>query len=433
MASVITRIVDAVRQKLQRNAEARENARALEATRLYWGDDVALRLADLLRSIETKASGRVQVLSLAQFRAHIGDFWETYQSRILLIAETTIARMIGKGNTFIPQGEDAWLLLFPELDPQEARARADEIAARIGEKLVGEQFSPDPPPPPLSVLLDSAGVLRADGSLDGAALHAAIERARRPAPKPATPPPPKPAAKPAAAPKVALNIVLRPAWSLENETIDTYALRALGPADEDMIADPQTVFTAPVALELCAAAGNLLYLMDARKMRGRLVLPLPFAMFFATAGEDLRKALLNIPQRLRLHHLRVDAVRIPAATPVADAATLREALRPLVREVGLGLDDANADNPLLALEHAVFVVDFSAQRTPDVQQFHETVGGLRLATRQRLAVTGLRSKSLVVAAMNMGCDEIGGPGLAVDQRQLPERLSVLPKRDFMSP
>ena len=77
--------------------------------------------------------------------------------------------------------------------------------------------------------------------------------------------------------------MLRPAWSRENETIDTFALRALGPTGEDFVGDPHSVFTAPVALELCAAVGNLLYLMDARKMRGRLVLPLPFALLRSSA------------------------------------------------------------------------------------------------------------------------------------------------------
>ncbi len=435
MASIITRIVDAVRQRRQRDAEAREDARALEESRRYWSDDVALTLADLLNDTSTKASGRVQVLSLAQFRGHIGDLWEVYQSRILMIAETTIARMIGKGNTFIPQGDDAWLLLFPGIEQEEARGRADEIAARIGEKLVGAAFSPDPPPPPLTVLLDTAGVVRADGTLDGKALSAAIERAKRPAPKaPPTPPQQKAAARPASAPpKTAFEIMMRPAWSRENENIDTYALRAMGSRGEDIIGDPQSVFTVAVALELCAAAGNLLYLMDARKLRGRLVLPLPFQMFFAPAGEELRKALANIPQKLRLHHLRVDAVRMPAATAIGDVATLREALRPMVREVGLVLEEPNADNPLLALEHATFVYDVPPSQRFDDREFHEAVAGLRIATKQRVAITGLRSKSLIATAMNIGFDEVGGPGLAVDQRQLPERLLTLPKRDFISP
>ena len=53
-----------------------------------------MTLAELLRGTETKASGRVQLLTLADFRAHIGGLWDTYGDKIVLIAESTIARMI---------------------------------------------------------------------------------------------------------------------------------------------------------------------------------------------------------------------------------------------------------------------------------------------------------------------------------------------------
>ena len=67
--------------------------------RVYWDDSVALTLSNLVQETETRASGRVQVISLADFREAVGELWAKYQSRILLIAESTISRMIGKGNT----------------------------------------------------------------------------------------------------------------------------------------------------------------------------------------------------------------------------------------------------------------------------------------------------------------------------------------------
>jgi len=93
--------------------------------RVYWDDGVTLTLSNLAQETETRASGRVQVISLADFRAAIGELWEKYQNKILIIAESTIGRMIGKGNTYIPQGEDTWLLLFPGLSSDKAQQRAD--------------------------------------------------------------------------------------------------------------------------------------------------------------------------------------------------------------------------------------------------------------------------------------------------------------------
>ena len=147
--------------------------------RVYWDDSVALTLSNLVQETETRASGRVQVISLADFREAVGELWEKYQSRILLIAESTISRMIGKGNTFIPQGEDAWLLLFMGLPNDKAQDRADTIAATIGEKLVGAQFTAHELPLPQASKLDLTGALNADGSFNLEAVKQAISRVRK--------------------------------------------------------------------------------------------------------------------------------------------------------------------------------------------------------------------------------------------------------------
>src|SRR5436190_1016005 len=78
----------------------------------YWDGEIELTLSKLVRETETRASGRVQLLSLASFHDDIGELWEQYRDRILLIAETTISKRIGRGNTFIMQDEETWLLLF---------------------------------------------------------------------------------------------------------------------------------------------------------------------------------------------------------------------------------------------------------------------------------------------------------------------------------
>src|SRR5437868_6002196 len=77
----------------------------------YWDHDIEMTLTSLVRESETRASGRVQLLSLASFRDDIGELWDQYQDRILMIADTTIARRLGRGNTYIVQDEETWLLL----------------------------------------------------------------------------------------------------------------------------------------------------------------------------------------------------------------------------------------------------------------------------------------------------------------------------------
>ncbi len=405
----------------------------LGAGKRYWDDTVALTLADLVKEGQTKASGRVQILSLAEFRTHIGPLWEQYADHVLLIAETTIGRMIGKGNTFIPQSEDSWLLLFPGMPALDAADHADMIAAKIGEKLVGEKFSETDPPLPRAAQLDMSGVVRADGSLDLEALRANITKARdSQKPKPIVAAPPPRAAT--AAPRAELKIVLRPAWSAAINTVDTFALRAIGGAGEDLVCDPATVYTASVAAELCAVAGRLVGEMEKRQIRGRIVLPVSHAMMTGTGGEGFRKALLLIPQQARLMHLRVDVVRLPLRTPLDTLVNVREALRPLVREVGLEIDLFALNHPMFALEHVTLTADPSFAHGWDDRQLAETLAVVRQkATRQRLAVTGLRTRTQVAGALKAKVDEVGGTGVMGELTALPDRLQVLPAHTLSSP
>ena len=108
----------------------------------------------------------------------LGDAWDRYKKKVLIIAENTIGRMIGKGNTYIPQDEDSWLLLMPALSEHEAQLKADEIAMVLGEKLVGERFEEKEPPLPQTAKVDLAQALNPDGSFNSTAMRNAVKRAR---------------------------------------------------------------------------------------------------------------------------------------------------------------------------------------------------------------------------------------------------------------
>src|SRR4051812_36585814 len=65
--------------------EEQEDTRYVAQSRRYWDDSVALTLTDLVRQEQSKASGRVQTINLADFRSAIGaELWVQYQERILL-------------------------------------------------------------------------------------------------------------------------------------------------------------------------------------------------------------------------------------------------------------------------------------------------------------------------------------------------------------
>lgn len=143
-----------------------------------WDDSLSLTLSQIATDTMTKASGRVQVITLAHLRHALGEEWEKHRARVLIVAETTIGRMIGKGNTYIPQDEDSWLLLMPALSETEAEDKADAIATSLGEKLIGERFAEREPPMPQAAKIDLASIMRPDGSFDLEAAKLSVRRAR---------------------------------------------------------------------------------------------------------------------------------------------------------------------------------------------------------------------------------------------------------------
>ncbi len=107
---------------------------------MSWEDELGLTLGTLLANQESKSYGTVQAITLDEFRDSLGDMWEKYEKNIVLIADTTVERMLGKAHTVIRQDEETWLLVTPDLTETEAAHFAQSIAASIGEKLIGARF-----------------------------------------------------------------------------------------------------------------------------------------------------------------------------------------------------------------------------------------------------------------------------------------------------
>jgi hypothetical protein len=411
--------------------------------RVYWGDDVALALSNLAQETETRASGKVQVITLADFREAVGELWDKYQSRILLIAESTIGRMIGKGNTYIQQGEDAWILLFFGLNESDAQKRADAIAANLGEKLLGAQFSVEEPPLPATAKLDLADTLNADGSINMEALKASVSRIRQAqiskvVARSRTPPAARPGASTIApVPRShadKLRTFYRPAWRAETENVDTFFFRAAPQGGVNIYSDDAPPTGEATIIDLTkTAAADFVAMCDAG-LQAKLSLPLPFEMLQGQAFPEIKRIISNLKQRDRLLRLRVEIVRIPANATADVLVAMREAFRPFVREVAFLVDLNVPNEQALVPDHIMLGADVTtAPATSDEAIFQSMLMFRQRAGRRGTYILGLHGRTQIVRAVSAGMAEIGGTTFMEDVKRLPHRISVLARDEIMTP
>jgi hypothetical protein len=417
-----------------------------------WNDDLDLSLGRLVTETETKASGRLQVLTLAHLRAELGDGWDRYKDRVLLIAETTIGRMIGRGNTFIPQDEDSWLLLMPSLSEHEAELRADEMARVLGEKLVGARFEEKEPPLPQTAKVDLGAALNDDGSFNTGAMKAAVKRARLVlAAKDARRPSQElDKSKSAKAPVFAttasyaqaslfprLSMIYRPQWVAETESFAVYVMRAFTDTAEPVFgpsAPPQiqAALNDATIIDLAKAAFADFTGMAQRGLRATYVLPVPFAVMTRKLGAVFMRALAALPQKERLMHMRIELVNVPIGANVQALIDVREVFRGRVKDVAFLMDLDALNDAVLALDHVALGVEMRTDSAvPDAELGGHLAAFRRRAGSRRSYVMGLRSRGHVALAVQCGLDEISGPGLVDDVRHLPDRATVAYRQDLL--
>ncbi len=445
--AALTSALSHVRAAIRRFAGVQEEE-TIESARVYWDDGVALALTDLVQEAETRASGRVQVITLGGFRDVIGELWDKYEQRILLITETTIARMIGKGNTFIAQDKDTWLLLFPALSEPEALQRADAIAARIGEKLVGAQFTEVPPPLPETSKLDLSGALNADGSLNIERVRAAVENVRRATSlgpgagkgaikKPAKPPRPAgivPAKSDLSAKSevTQLTVSFRPAWNAETQSLSSYFFRAAKPDGSDIFAPGTAPPNDATMLDLLAAATRAFSEMCEQGLRATLTIPIPLPTLRGPACPEIQKLIANLPQRDRLMHLRVEITHVPARIGAESLVPIRELFRPYTRDVAFLLDLFAPADQVLALDHVVVGIELSRNtRHSEDAIFQAMLVFRQRAGQRRTYALGLASRSQVAHAVTANIAEVGGTGVAADVKKLPDQVTVIRRQDLL--
>ena len=412
--------------------------------RVYWDDGVTLTLSNLAQETETRASGRVQVISLADFRAAIGDLWEKYQNKILIISESTTGRMMGKGNTCIPQGDDAWLLLFPGLPSDKAKQRADAIAASIGEKLMGAQFTAHELPIPAAAKLDFTGALNADGSLNMEAVKNAISkikqaqistvvagtRGAKSAPRPLV----SPAGTITRSAAEQLKPFFHQAWCAETESIDLFLFRAGDEDGQDVYGEDTSPMNDATALDLTKSATMTFVGMCDAGLQAKMGVPVPFSALHGAALADIQRLIANLRQRDRLLRLPLEVVQIPPQATADMLVAIRELFRPYVREVAFLVDLLSPNEQALVLDHVKLGTDATALAgTSDEQIFRDMLIFRQRAGRRGTYVTGLKTRGHLRRAIGAGIAEVGGASLTEDIKRLPHRVAIVPREQLLAP
>lgn len=84
------------------------------------------------------SAGKMQLLQLDEIRAEMGDRWQELAAKVYDIAEQVMSRRLAPTDVFAPYEDGSYLLLFAELDEEEARLKAAAIAREIHDRLLGE-------------------------------------------------------------------------------------------------------------------------------------------------------------------------------------------------------------------------------------------------------------------------------------------------------
>lgn len=421
-----------------------------------WNDNsLELTLGTLLTNKESKSLGTVQAITLSDFRDSLGDLWERYEKNILVIAETSIDRALSKGQTVIQQDPETWLMVTPDLTPEQAEKFATTIASSIGEKLMGARFETEneADPTPQTGRVDLSDALSEDGSINREAIQKAVANARasiaaknareqrqknrlESVQVKAHAKDKKPVADSKPGVTVAetgLKLSYWPCWTAEAQSIDTFICRPVGqdglsPFERD---DPSLVAANAVAVaRACAVALNS---MVKEGVRAKLVVPIPLVAILSPKQRQVLQALQKLQEKHRFLFLRPEIVRVPHSISTPALLTARDALRPLARDVGILTDLFNPNKAVLSVSGMIIGCDAEKQQAASAADLLKALSQFKTAVQPRASyVLGLSEEAAVKHAATIGFSEIGGPGLRERLRRTPQTTEPLSTDDLLS-
>lgn len=100
----------------------------------------SLLWAHLTAENPDSAAARIHVVSMGEIKAAFGAAeWARLSGKAMMIAESAIRARLGPKDQFCRRGDDAFLLLFADVLPEQAEERVDIIVADIRRHLLGAQ------------------------------------------------------------------------------------------------------------------------------------------------------------------------------------------------------------------------------------------------------------------------------------------------------
>jgi hypothetical protein len=86
--------------------------------------------------------GQVQLIGLSKFRGVFGAEWPAIRDKARAIASAAIERRLVKGDVFTLYGDEDYLILFASLPEREAQIKCAMIAEEVSKRLIGESADP---------------------------------------------------------------------------------------------------------------------------------------------------------------------------------------------------------------------------------------------------------------------------------------------------
>ena len=97
-----------------------------------------VRLQRIIADNPKATAGKLQLLDLESLKEAVGERWQEVAERAAGIAEQVISHRLAASDVFAPHEETGFIMLFAELNEQQAKLKSAAIAREIRERLVGE-------------------------------------------------------------------------------------------------------------------------------------------------------------------------------------------------------------------------------------------------------------------------------------------------------
>ena len=449
--------------------------------RTFSVENAASRLEQLLQR-DPSLRAKLHVISLVEFRDWVGDKWPRLSTKVGIIVEQVIRRHVGAGNPFCQDGEDRWVIAFPDLAPEEARRRSQAVVEDLGHHLFGDQSGDGQRAMAVAVEVFVEDAVSEDGELNGLRVTAAIEENRafvastmvsesinqwKPVERSAQSQREEPVWEVIDAPKSAkassfdpdvmaplpsdsrLSLVWRPTWVASGEAISAYGARVIRQDHEgDEPLEGCRAYSADdvkgaLRLDRFVASMAVRDILASARSGGEanqssVIVPLSWSSLSSDQRGSVVVPFSELTQDIRNMRLVVEIFGIPDGTSTPELEAVVSYVRSLCREV-LVRTRMSARRSSLAAEIGVSMVGLDlAELRPDErmddEHLLETLGRVQEATARDgigCYLWSARHRKVVGGVVQGGFEMVNGPGLMKDIGR-PAIVLPAPRARFMA-